>query len=86
MLTRGLAAELGPDIRVNAICPGTIRTPMTRHLWQDPAYLAAASARVALGRIGEPEEIARTAQFLSCTESSFQTGTHMVVDGGFFLR
>jgi len=86
MLTKCLALELGPTIRVNAICPGVIRTEMTRHIWQDPTRAASTADRVALKKIGTPEEIASAALYLSSEDSGFSTGTEIVVDGGFSWR
>jgi len=88
-LTRTLAAELAPDgIRVNAICAGTVDTPMARPLLaargqgdlERGARLTA--ERYPVGRIGTPEEIARAALFLASAESSFVTGAVLTVDGG----
>lgn len=86
MLTKCLGFELGPKIRVNAICPGVIKTEMTRHIWTDPERAANTAARVALNKMGEPEDIARAALFLSSDDSSFATGTEIVLDGGFSWR
>lgn len=86
MLTKSLGCELGPRIRVNAICPGVIQTEMTRHIWEDPARAASTAGRVALKKIGSAEDVARAALFLSCDDSSFATGTEIVLDGGFSWR
>ena len=74
-LTRALAAELAPDIRVNSVCPGMVDTPMTSGLQRD-------LDRYALKRIAEPLEIAQAILFLTATESSFVTGAALAVDGG----
>ena len=74
-LTRALAAELAPSIRVNSVCPGMVDTPMTAGLERD-------LVRYALGRIAEPLEIAQSILFLTTTESSFVTGAALAVDGG----
>jgi len=86
MLTKCLGFELGPKIRVNAICPGVIKTEMTRHIWTEPERAANTAARVALNKMGEPEDVARAALFLSSDDSSFATGTEIVLDGGFSWR
>jgi NAD(P)-dependent dehydrogenase (short-subunit alcohol dehydrogenase family) len=74
-LTRALAAELAPSIRVNSVCPGMVDTPMTAGLERD-------LDRYSLGRIAEPLEIAQAILFLTSTESSFVTGAALAVDGG----
>jgi NAD(P)-dependent dehydrogenase (short-subunit alcohol dehydrogenase family) len=74
-LTRALAAELAPSIRVNSVCPGIVDTPMTAGLERD-------LDRYALGRIAEPLEIAQAILFLTTTESSFVTGAALAIDGG----
>lgn len=86
MLTRCLAMELGPCIRANAICPGSVKTEMTRYLWENPEHLARASERVALKRIGETGDISNVALFLSTEDSAFMTGAWLPVDGGFAWR
>jgi NAD(P)-dependent dehydrogenase (short-subunit alcohol dehydrogenase family) len=74
-LTRALAAELAPSIRVNSVCPGMVDTPMTAGFERD-------LDRYALGRIAEPLEIAQAILFLTSTESSFVTGAALAIDGG----
>jgi NAD(P)-dependent dehydrogenase (short-subunit alcohol dehydrogenase family) len=86
LLTRNLALDYGVHgIRVNAVCPGFIRTPMTAPL-ADPGF-AEITRRIeeahALGRLGEPEEVANVALFLASDEASFVTGASFTVDGGF---
>jgi NAD(P)-dependent dehydrogenase (short-subunit alcohol dehydrogenase family) len=83
-LTRSLAARLGPDgIRVNAICPDVIETPRTRAMLADAARRSALLARVPLGRLGRPEDVAEAALFLASDETAgFITGTALMVDGG----
>ena len=86
-LTRNLAVELAPyNIRVNALCPGMVETPMAFKSWQQTDDPAAARASIAevhpLKRNGTTEEIAYPALFLASQESSFMTGESIVVDGG----
>ena len=82
-LTRVLAAELGAKgIRVNAILPGGIDTPMGREAASTPEALAFVESLHALKRVSAPEEIAGTALYLASPASSFTTGTAMLVDGG----
>ena len=83
-LTRQLASELCPSVRVNAIAPGLVKTDMARALWE--ANQAAIAARTPLGRLGEPEDIAHAALFLASGASSWMTGQTLVVDGGALLR
>jgi NAD(P)-dependent dehydrogenase (short-subunit alcohol dehydrogenase family) len=87
MLTKVLAAELAPlGIRVNAIGPGYIDTPMTAMLQEDEARLRMVLSRTPMGRLGRPEEIAATALFLASDESSYFTGEILHPDGGFFTE
>lgn len=82
-LTQCLAVELGASgIRVNALLPGGTRTPMAGDFSQDPAAAETVARLHALGRMAEPEEIARAALFLASDSASFVTGTAMLVDGG----
>ena len=86
MFTKCLAFDLGPKIRANTICPGVIKTEMTRFLWENPEHSARASDRVALKRLGETDHVSRAALFFSCGDSAFTTGTELPVDGGFSWR
>jgi NAD(P)-dependent dehydrogenase (short-subunit alcohol dehydrogenase family) len=83
-MTRALAAELAPGIRVNAVCPGAVETPMTDGTLRDAAGAInpAIVNRYALGRPASPEEIAAAILFLISHESSFVTGVNLAVDGG----
>lgn len=82
-LTECLALEWGPlGIRVNAIAPGYIETPMSAWMHGDPQSKAAFVGRTPLGRLGQPEEIAKAIVFLAGDESSFVTGDVLLVDGG----
>ena len=83
-MTRALAAELAPTIRVNAVCPGAVETPMTDGTLRDSSggVIPAIVSRYALGRPAAPEEIAAAILFLTSHESSFVTGVNLAVDGG----
>lgn len=82
-LTRSLAKELAPGVRVNAIAPGLVKTDMARALWEGNED--AVSTMVPLARLGEPEDISNAAVFLASDAASWVTGTAMVVDGGMLL-
>jgi NAD(P)-dependent dehydrogenase (short-subunit alcohol dehydrogenase family) len=85
MFTTSLAIELAPhNIRVNAIAPGFTKTKMNDRITQKPEVLKVFQQAIALGRIGETEEIATTAIFLASDASSYITGTTILVDGGFY--
>jgi NAD(P)-dependent dehydrogenase (short-subunit alcohol dehydrogenase family) len=82
-LTRSMAASYGRDgIRVNAICPGTIRTRLTADIIDRTERAAKEGHGIPLGRVGEPEDIARCALFLASDDAAFVSGAHLVVDGG----
>jgi NAD(P)-dependent dehydrogenase (short-subunit alcohol dehydrogenase family) len=77
------ANELGRyGIRVNAVCPGLIRTPLTSAMFADEKYLREYFRHIALGRGGEPEEVASAILFLASDLASYITGTALIVDGG----
>jgi NAD(P)-dependent dehydrogenase (short-subunit alcohol dehydrogenase family) len=80
-LTEQLAAEMGPKVRVNAVCPGLIRTDFARALWEDGRGDAIAQ-NLPMKRLGEPEDIANTALFLASDAASWLTGHAVLVDGG----
>lgn len=82
-LTRAMALELAPKgIRVNAVCPGLVNTPLAADLMADETFVAAARARIPLGRILEPQDIAGPTVFLLSAASSGITGIALPVDGG----
>lgn len=82
-LTRSMAAHLGPQgIRVNAVCPGYIETPMLSPTFQFPGAKEGMEQSSILGRLGQPEEIAAVVRFLLSADASFVTGQAIVADGG----
>jgi NAD(P)-dependent dehydrogenase (short-subunit alcohol dehydrogenase family) len=82
-LTRTLAAELAPGVRVNAIAPGLVKTDMARALWEPNEE--AIARHMPLRRLGEPGDIADAAVFLASEAASWITGATLVVDGGAML-
>jgi NAD(P)-dependent dehydrogenase (short-subunit alcohol dehydrogenase family) len=82
-VTKQLALELSPRIRVNAVCHGVVRTRLAELLWKDQEE--ALSASVPLGRVGEPVDVAGAVAFLVSDEASWITGEIMVIDGGTLL-
>jgi len=86
-LTRAMALELAPDnVRVNAVGPGPIATPMTAETRADPERSKKLLSDIPLGRFGEPEEIANTIIFLLSDAASFITGQVICADGGFTAK
>ena len=83
MLTKTMAIELGPHrIRVNAICPGYIVTPMSQEI-DDPEFVEAyAREKIPLNRVGAVEEVAAAYAFLASDDASFVHGADLVIDGG----
>ena len=83
-MTREMAVGLAKTgIRVNALCPGFLFTNLTTSLTEDPEMLARLEAKHPMGRLGQPEEVARAAVFLASDEASFITGACLTVDGGY---
>jgi NAD(P)-dependent dehydrogenase (short-subunit alcohol dehydrogenase family) len=82
-MARGLAAELGPaGVRVNALAPGIVATPLTRQIMSNPEWNRAYASRCALGRWAEAEEMAGPIVFLASDASSYVTGTVVFADAG----
>ena len=82
-MTREMAVEYARrNIRINALCPGPIQTPLMAELLSDPERRARRLVHVPIGRFGQAEEVARTALFLASDDSSLMTGASLVVDGG----
>ena len=82
-LVRNIAVEHGPDnIRANCISPGIVKTRFAQALWDNPEILNKTTSRAPLRRIGEPDEIAGAAIYLSSEAGAFTTGQNIVIDGG----
>ncbi len=80
-MTEQLGAELGPKVRVNAICPGLVKTDFARLLWEGERGVGVAE-KYPLKRLGEPEDIAAAALYLASDAGSWITGQKIVLDGG----
>jgi len=86
MLTQVMARELGKQgIRVNAICPGLIKTRLSEAIWSDPKVEQQVTSSKALGRIGEADELTGAAIYFASEASSFTTGAVLQVDGGMVI-
>lgn len=86
LLMRSLAQELAPErIRVNAIAPGAIRTPINRDAWETKEAYDRLMTLIPYGRIGEPEDVASAAVWLASDASDYVVGTTLFVDGGMSL-
>jgi glucose 1-dehydrogenase len=86
LLMESMAQELAPKhIRVNAIAPGAIKTPINTAAWNTPEALKGLLTLIPYGRIGEPEDIARAAVWLASDDSDYVVGTTLFVDGGMTL-
>lgn len=80
ILTKNLAVELSPNIRVNAVAPGWVKTEMNKELDKD--YIKSEEKKIALGRFADPIEIAKIIYFLASDDASYINGTIVVADGG----
>ncbi len=80
-LTRSMALELAPKVRVNSVCPGFILTPMQEAEYT-PEMMRDFESKVPLKRLGRPEEVAALFAFLASDDAAFITGHYFVIDGG----
>jgi NAD(P)-dependent dehydrogenase (short-subunit alcohol dehydrogenase family) len=86
MFSKTLAQEVAADgIRIIAIAPGAIKTPINANVWQDPKGLADLDEKIPMGRVGEPDEVGHAIAFLCCDLASYITGITIPVDGGMLL-
>jgi NAD(P)-dependent dehydrogenase (short-subunit alcohol dehydrogenase family) len=83
MLTKTLAQEAAPHgVRVLAVAPGAIKTPINKDVWTDPKMRADLLDKIPMNRIGETDDVARMVTFLVSDAASYVTGTTVFVDGG----
>ena len=80
-LTRALAREIGPGVRVNAVAPGPIETPMTE-AHATPEWIAEKTSKLVMARFGRPQEVAAVVRFLASADASYITGQTILVNGG----
>jgi glucose 1-dehydrogenase len=86
MFTKTVAQEVATQgVRVLAIAPGAIRTPINADVWGNPESLRDLDQKIAMGRPGDPEEVGRVAAFLVSDLASYITGTTIAVDGGMLI-
>ncbi len=86
-LARTLASELGPSgVRVNAVAPGVVETPLTQQIKNSPVWYGAYAAKSALGRWAQPSEMVGAVVFLCSDAGSYVTGSYLVVDGGWLAQ
>jgi gluconate 5-dehydrogenase/2-deoxy-D-gluconate 3-dehydrogenase len=85
-MTRALALEWAPKVRVNAVAPTFVRTSLTEKLLQNAEVVATIEAATPLGRLAEPEEIAAGMLFLASPAAAMITGTILAIDGGYLAR
>lgn len=84
---RTFASELGPaGVRVNAVAPGVVETPLTQPIKADPGWYAAYAAKSALGRWAQPSEMVGAVVYLLSDAAGFVTGSYLVVDGGWLAQ
>jgi NAD(P)-dependent dehydrogenase (short-subunit alcohol dehydrogenase family) len=82
LLSRQIAAEWGPAIRSNVVCPGMIRTALSAKFYEEPGFEEKRAAVTAAKRVGEPIDIANAALFLLSDRSSYVTGAEVAINGG----
>ncbi len=87
LLTKAVAIQYAKEgIRVNSVCPGPTVTPMTQARFSDPVGVKQSLSGIPLGRLGRPEDVAYGVLYLASEESSFVTGTDLMIDGGWTAR